>query len=489
MPPGNDSLAADASTGTDESYDATGARPGHRSLVSTGPAVCVAGVLWVSTVAGRHLGGAGLPPVATVLVVCAAWCVHVARPAGRSTAALVLVAFAGIAGGAREWSAAQVPTGPCGGVVRVVSDPRTRAGFATVVVDTGGHRVRASGNGGVAAAMSMLSAGETVEMDGTCTAVDASMRQRELVAHVTGRMSVESVGRLVSDGGGVWRATNRVRSLVSRGTEHLQADDRALFLGLVMGDDSGQSRSTLDDFRGSGLSHLCSASGQNVAYLMAAAGPLLRRLSPGGRLAASLGVIVMFVFLTRGEPSVLRAAAMATVAALNLHGGRASNGRVVLATAVSVLLVVDPMLAFSVGFMLSVGATAGLAWLSHPIGRRLGVPSVVAATLAAQLGTLPVALAVFGRVPFVSVVANPLAVPVAGAVMLVGLPSAAVAALLPASVGEVVCAVLAVPVRFVATVASTGAAAEPRGSGAVVAWSVLVVLCAVRWHRRRHVGR
>lgn len=489
MPPGNDSLAAGASTGTEESYDAAHARRGHRMLASVGPAVTVACVLWVSTVIGRYTGGAGLPAGATVALMGAAWCVHVARPRMSAHGALVLVVCAGLGGGAREWSASQVPAGPCGGEVRVVSDPVSRAGFASLVVQTGGHRVRATGNGAVAAAMSMMRAGERVMVDGTCAPVPAEMRSRELVAHVTGRMSVGAVTGQVSDGGGTWRAANRVRALVARGTGHLTDDDRALFLGLVMGDDSGQSRSTVDDFRRSGLSHLCSASGQNVAYLMAAAGPLLRRLSPGARLFASLGVIVMFVFLTRGEPSVLRASAMAAVAALNLHGGHPSNGRVVLATAVTALLVVDPMLAFSVGFMLSAGATAGLAWLSHPLAHRLGVPSVVAATLAAQLGTLPVALTVFGRVPFVSVLTNPLAVPVAGAVMLVGLPAAAAGALFPAPVAAVICAVLSLPVRFVAAVASTGAALDPRGSAAVAAWGALVAVAVVRWRQRTHVGR
>jgi competence protein ComEC len=264
--------------------------------------------------------------------------------------------------------------------------------------------------------------------------------------------------------------------------------DRALFLGLVMGDDSAQPRSMIDDFRGSGLSHLCSASGQNVAFLMAAAAPLLRRLTPGWRLAATLMVVVMFVFLTRGEPSVLRASAMAAVAALNMHAGRPSNGRRVLAAAVCLLLVIDPMLAFSVGFMLSVGATAGLAWLSVPLARRLGVPAAVATTLAAQAGTLPVALAVFGRVPLVAVVANPLAVPVAGVVMLVGLPAALVVAFLPGMIAVPVCAALTVPVRFVAWVASTGADAEPHGTAALVGWCVLCFAGAVRWSWCRRVA-
>lgn len=275
---------------------------------------------------------------------------------------------------------------------------------------------------------------------------------RELISHVVGRMTVQDISQDTSDGGPLHRGANRVRRLLVEGTRTMSHDTAALFTGLVIGDDRQQTREMIGQFRASGLSHLCSVSGQNVVYVLAAFGPLTRRLRPFARLASTLAVLAWFVILTRGEPSVLRAAAMATVVAVNFFRGRSMNARSVLAVSVTGLLLLDPVLAHSVGFMLSAGATAGLAWLSAPLEKR-GLPAVLAATIAAQAGTLPVTIAVFHTVAVVSLVANPLAVPVAGFVMLLGIPVALVAGAAPDSVAGVLAWTMSVPTDFVALVA------------------------------------
>ena len=66
----------------------------------------------------------------------------------------------------------------------------------------------------------------------------------------------------------------------------------------------------VEQFRASGLSHLTAVSGQNVAFLLAAAAPLLRRLRPWTRWTATVALIGWFMSVTRFEPSVLRAGAM-----------------------------------------------------------------------------------------------------------------------------------------------------------------------------------
>ena len=73
------------------------------------------------------------------------------------------------------------------------------------------------------------------------------------------------------------------------GTSSLPPTDAALARGLIIGDDRDQPPAMIDRFRRSGLSHLTAVSGQNVALVLAAAGPLLRRARPGVRLAATLG--------------------------------------------------------------------------------------------------------------------------------------------------------------------------------------------------------
>ena len=91
------------------------------------------------------------------------------------------------------------------------------------------------------------------------------------------------------------------------------------------------------------------------------------------------------------------------------------------------LLLLDPLLAWSVGFWLSVGATAGVTIGAVHLAPRLGrlgpLALPVAVTLGAQAGVALPSLLVFGRLSLIGTVANLVAVPVAGLVMLVGLPA------------------------------------------------------------------
>lgn len=256
---------------------------------------------------------------------------------------------------------------------------------------------------------------------------------------------------------------------------------QSLFAGLVIGDDRDQPRDMVSQFRASGLSHLCAVSGQNVAYLLAALSPVLRRLRRNGRFIAVLMILAWFVLLTRAEPSVLRAAVMAGLVAVNAASGTSMNARTILASTVIVLLVLDPMLAWSVGFALSVGATAGLAWLSARLGHVIGRHGMLAATLAAQVGTMPVSFFVFGYVPVVSLIANPLALWVAGMVMMVGLPLALLASLLTPLVPLVSWA-MTIPVAWVAGVARICSEVSPHGLLNVGLW---LCVAGALWRRRR----
>ena len=91
-------------------------------------------------------------------------------------------------------------------------------------------------------------------------------------------------------------------------------------------------------------------SGENVAFVLILAGPLLRRLPRFGRLAAGIVVLVVFGTMTRWEPSVLRACAMAACSLLALSLGRPTAGLRALALAAIVLLLADPIILHTVFF-------------------------------------------------------------------------------------------------------------------------------------------
>ena len=378
--------------------------------------------------------------------------------------------------GARAWSGLEPPRPrPTAGTATLATDPVDVDGAVRVELRLGGRRVEAWARGLPASRLRPRLAGERVTVAGRLGPVPRSRRDRLATRHVAARLNVEQVGRW-SPGGPLSRAANGVRRTLLRGAASLPDDQRALCAGLVLGDDREQDPGTVDDFRASGLAHLLAVSGQNVAFVLALAAPVLRRLGLRGRFVAALGVLAAFGVLTRWEPSVLRAEAMAAVALLAATLGRPASTLRVLALAVSGLVLVDPLLVRSVGFLLSCGACAGIAVLSGPLSRRLPLP--LAVTLAAQVGVAPVLVPVFGGLPPASVPANLLAVPAAGPVMMWGL-----AAGLPAGVvGEPLATVLHVPTRllvgWVAGVARWAAAvplAELRAPEVVVIAAAVAV--------------
>ena len=158
---------------------------------------------------------------------------------------------------------------------------------------------------------------------------------------------------------------NHLRRLLESGAQSLPADSRAMFAGMVYGDDRDQSPRLYDDFRAAGLGHLLVVSGQNVAFVLALASPVVARVRPGVRLMVLLMLLVVFAVLTRFEPSVLRAVTMAGVAVTSAALGRPETGRRTLAWAVAAVLVADPFLVRVLAFQLSVCATCGLLWITR----------------------------------------------------------------------------------------------------------------------------
>lgn len=364
-------------------------------------------------------------------------------------AAVVPVAVALLASGLSQRSLdglGGVEAAVVAGEVTLVSDPTPSYGGLRVDVRVGGRRLEARASGASARALTDRLAGEVVLLRGELQPAGDDDRWLR-VRHVSGRLTVLAVDGS-RPGDPVARLANGLRRTLVEGTSSLDPRERSLFTGLVLGDDRHQPADLADAFRGAGLTHLLAVSGQNVAFALALAGPVLRRLRLWPRLLATLVVIALFGVMTRFEPSVLRASAMAALAATVAMAGRPVARVRVVALAVTGLVLVDPLLVESVGFRLSVCAATAIVVVAPPLAAALpgpaGVREALAVTLAAQLGVAPVLLATFGPIPVASVPANLLAVPVAGLVMVWGLTAGVVAG----AVGEPMAALLHGPSRL-----------------------------------------
>lgn len=234
-------------------------------------------------------------------------------------------------------------------------------------------------------------------------------------------------------------AVERVRAGLRAAVADRPPEVRGLVPALVVGDTSGADPDLEADFRTTGLTHLTAVSGANLTILLAFVGLAARWLGVRGwwlRIVAVLAV-VGYVLLCRAEPSVLRAAAMGGVALAAIGRGRGSAGIRPLAAAVFVILVLDPWMCRSIGFILSVLATAGImlwtrpwadclqAWLPRPLAEAITLP------VAAQVATQPVVSLISGQISIVGIVANLLAGPLVGPATVLGFLAAGSSVVVP----------------------------------------------------------
>lgn len=318
--------------------------------------------------------------------------------------------------------------------------------------DADGTQVLVVADDEAAPRLAVLDAGDQVILHGWFRPLEL-YDERYRWRHAVGRFDAHDLTAFKGPDSPSMQIANEARNLVLRGTQTLPPTQRALVGGFLLGDTRGLPDEVVESFRSAGLSHLLAVSGANVAFTLAMLGPLLRRAPRTIRLLATFAALLVFGAMTRWEPSVLRACAMAACTVLALHVGRPARATRVLAIAVCVLLVLDPFLVHSVGFQLSCGASLGIAVLSRPITAKLRGPQWfregVGTTAAAQLGVAPVLLPVFGSMPLVALPANLLAVPIAGPLTTWGLTSGVVAGFLrPISSGLV--ALVLLPTRLMA---------------------------------------
>lgn len=350
------------------------------------------------------------------------------------------------------------------GWATVITDPDPSGSATRVVLGLNGQRAEAWLRGPPAAALSSALAGERVWVSGRVRPLASARAERLRSQHIGAALEVDSVGSIRP---GAWwhRAANGLRRLLARGASSLDLDQRSLLTGVVLGDDRHQSDGTVSDFRASGLSHLLAVSGQNLVLLLGLAHPALMRLGIMSRWLTAVGLILLFGTMTRWEPSILRAAVMAivTLSARTVAAPRLSP-LAALGSAGALLLIVDPLLVRSLGFLLSVGACLGIAIAAAPIARSMPGPrwfkGASSITLAAQIGVAPVILPVFGTLPLASIPANLVAVPLAGALMTWGL----VAGLAAGVVGSPLSNLFHIPTRLLAE-ALHWVAAESAGLG------------------------
>jgi len=363
-----------------------------------------------------------------------------------------------------EWTTVEPVERRRGDVIAtLVADPAPNGSFTRATARVDGRRLEVVAFGGAARRLAGLEAGQRLTATGVVSPPTDDRRRRLALRHVVGTLTIERISSVDPTwSSAAHLAAHRVRSSVADGAAGLDEARRALLLGLLLGADAGQGREVRDRFRESGLAHLTAVSGQNVAFVLTLLAPMLRRLPRWTRLSVTVLALGWFATATRFEPSVVRATSMAVVAALGAATWRRITGREALAGAMVLSLAVDPFLLWSVGWWLSVSGCVGLLAIAPRLDfRSRAGRMLVAPALGAQVAVLPVSVLVFGVPSALSVPCNLLVAPVAGVVMLVGLPVCLAASFVPEWLASVATTPVGWGVWWIDSVAAFGAAVRP----------------------------
>ena len=268
----------------------------------------------------------------------------------------------------------------------------------------------------------------------------------------------------------VQRWAGRIRTALRDACAGLGADERGLVPGLVLGDVAAMPPDLTTAFRMTGLTHLNAVSGANCAIVVGAVLAALRWAGARRRWRAVLAATSLpaFVVLVRPSASVLRAALMGGLVLLADVLGRRSATIPILSATVLTLVLVDPFLARSPGFAMSVAATAAIVLVAPGWTRRLSrhmpqpLAGAVAVPAAAQLACTPILVAAFGQLTPLAVPANLLAAPAVAPATLAGIACAFLAvvspavAVLPAHVAGLAAGWLAVVARTLSALPGAG---------------------------------
>ncbi len=230
----------------------------------------------------------------------------------------------------------------------------------------------------------------------------------------------------------------------------------------------------------SGLAHLLSISGLHVGFIAAWLALILRKfpLAPPARFGATAVLLLGYLWLLGFPAPAVRAGAMLVLVEVARLRERVVAPRGVVALAALAVLVQDAWALESVGAWLSVAGVGAVVWAGRAFARAPRLARLAAPALAATLVTAPISALAFGTVAPIGVLANLIAIPLAG-VAVPGLVMALVLSWLASEPAHLIAAGAGLGLALLDLVAR-GAALVPGGPVVMVAgWRAALVWAAV----------
>lgn len=191
-----------------------------------------------------------------------------------------------------------------------------------------------------------------------------------------------------------------------------------------------------NSFRLAGLAHTLAASGFHVSLLLGTVLFFCQSLSPRQRLVIGIVSLLIYVTITGFYPSILRSSLMGVAGLIAIVNDRSVKSCASLLLVAVILLLINPLWIWDIGFQLSFTATLGLIVSLPPIVKRLDwlpptIANLIAVPLSATIWTLPLVCYHFNHIPPYGILTNIVATPLVIMITLGGIFSGFIGVFIP----------------------------------------------------------
>ncbi|MCF6349825.1 MAG: ComEC family competence protein [Flavobacteriaceae bacterium] len=221
---------------------------------------------------------------------------------------------------------------------------------------------------------------------------------------------------------------NRINNSLQRYS--FKKDELAIINALLLGQRQNMSKELIESYQGAGAIHILAVSGLHIGILLLLLTYLLKSLAyfkNGKTLKLIISILLLwsFAFVAGLSASVIRAVTMYSAVAIGLVSNRKSSTLNNLFISMFLLLLINPLYLFSVGFQLSYLAVFSIVYF-YPKFIEWYNPKLIylkkpwqlfAVSCSAQLGVLPLSLYYFHQFPSLFFISSLVIIPVLGFIL------------------------------------------------------------------------
>ncbi|MCL9806529.1 competence protein ComEC family protein [Flavobacterium amniphilum] len=208
-------------------------------------------------------------------------------------------------------------------------------------------------------------------------------------------------------------------------------EELAMITALILGQQQDINQDILRDYQYAGAVHILSVSGLHVGFILLFITFILKPLPNTNkanliRITLTLVSLWLFAIVAGLSPSVIRSATMFSFMAIGKSIDRQSNTLHTTIASLFLILLIEPLFLFDIGFQLSYLAVLFILWL-QPVLQNIWTPKnivlkyfwdIITVSFAAQIGTLPLSIYYFHQFPGLFFITNLILIPLLGFVIM-----------------------------------------------------------------------